>query len=171
MAKELPSPELLRKLLRYEPDTGKLYWRVRTRDELDMAADYLQSWNRKNAGKEAFTTGAAGGQRRGWILDHNLLAQRVIWAMQYGKWPVGAIKHINGDKSDNRLANLRAMQDEDAMKLIGAYPTKQEAADAWARYESDLGCAIVADADGLFRVLVGIDPLGSRCRTTKNKVR
>lgn len=28
--KPLPSPELLRKLLRYEPVTGKLYWRERS---------------------------------------------------------------------------------------------------------------------------------------------
>jgi len=31
-AKALPSPEVLRQLLRYEPDTGKLFWRERCED-------------------------------------------------------------------------------------------------------------------------------------------
>jgi hypothetical protein len=32
---------------------------------------------------------------------------RVIWCMAYGDWPPKEIDHINGDCSDNRLANLR----------------------------------------------------------------
>lgn len=158
MARELPSPELLRKLLRYEPDTGKLYWRMRTHDVLGETADYCRKWNRKNAHREAFTTGAAGGQRRGWILDHNLLAQRVIWAMEYGKWPEGAIKHINGDKSDNRLANLRAVRTEDAMRRLGAYATNLEAAAIWVREAGHLGCVIVVDEDGLYHVFASHEP-------------
>ena len=32
---------------------------------------------------------------------------RLAWLMAYGVWPSGDIDHINGDRQDNRLCNLR----------------------------------------------------------------
>lgn len=34
-------------------------------------------------------------------------AHRIIWMYVYGVWPDGFIDHINGNKSDNRIENLR----------------------------------------------------------------
>lgn len=31
----------------------------------------------------------------------------IIWAYHYGKWPSFPLDHINGDKDDNRIANIR----------------------------------------------------------------
>ena len=99
MTKSLPSPELLRKLLRYEPDTGKLFWKVRPEGRPE--------WNARYAGKEAMTARDTGGYPYGQIYKRPHRAHRVIWAIVTGAWPKADIDHINGDRSDNRIENLR----------------------------------------------------------------
>lgn len=103
----LPSSELLRQLLRYEPETGKLYWKMRPREMFvrDMS---WRTWNTKNAGKEAFTAISAQGYRAGAVNGRMFAAHRVIFAMHYGFWPTECVDHIDRDKSNNRIANLRA---------------------------------------------------------------
>ena len=32
---------------------------------------------------------------------------RVLWFLHYGQWPIGNLDHINRDKQDNRIENLR----------------------------------------------------------------
>src|SRR5690625_5199426 len=51
--KILPTPEQLRELLRYEPETGKLYWKARPA-ELFKDKRSHGAWNARYAGKEAF---------------------------------------------------------------------------------------------------------------------
>jgi hypothetical protein len=104
-------PEILRKLLRYEPETGKLFWRKRELKHFNAtegraAANVCATWNAKHAGREALT-GLSNGYRNGRVLDRPVRAHRVIWAMQTGAWPDADVDHINGVKDDNRWSNLR----------------------------------------------------------------
>jgi hypothetical protein len=89
----IPSPEHIRELLSYCPDTGKLTW-MKTLS------------NRARLNQEA---GGPDGQgyRILMVAGYITRAHRVAWAHYYGKWPEGYIDHINGNRSDNRIANLR----------------------------------------------------------------
>lgn len=41
------------------------------------------------------------------ILGRLRLAHRLAWLLSHDAWPTYAIDHINGDRADNRLVNLR----------------------------------------------------------------
>ena len=111
MTKDLPSVDLLRKLLRYEPETGKLFWRERGVDVFSSSGHggrraAALRWNARFANAEAMTE-VRDGYLRGKIFGKKVSAHRVIWAMQTGDWPDDQIDHINGIRDDNRWENLR----------------------------------------------------------------
>lgn len=101
------TPELCRQLLRYEPETGKLFWLPRCA-ELSASAGSASRFNILFAGKEAFTTVQGQGYLCSAIYHASYRAHRVAWAIHFGQWPQFEIDHINGDRQNNRIANLRA---------------------------------------------------------------
>lgn len=109
------TPELLRKLLSYDPGTGKLLWRERPR-EMFANARTQGAWNSRCAGKEAFTADNGHGHRKSSIFGVRHYAHRVAWAYVHGSWPDGDIDHINGDPGDNRICNLRVVTHAENMR-------------------------------------------------------
>lgn len=110
--KSLPSIETLRKLLRYEPKTGLLFWLPRRRDMFNSQR-LFKAWNARHAGKEAFTCTSSYGYKKGGVSGSCQLAHRVIWALYYGEWPADQIDHINHDRIDNRIDNLRTVSNRE----------------------------------------------------------
>ncbi len=100
------SPEVLRELLSYNPETGALTWMFRERKWF-AADNVFARWNTRYANKPAFTWIDRHGYAQGAIFDRHYVAHRVIWAMQTGAWPTAHVDHINGDRGDNRWDNLR----------------------------------------------------------------
>lgn len=104
--KILPTPEQLRELLTYDPETGKLFWKVRSRDWFNSER-YMNSWNARYAGREAFTASDDKGYRRTNFSGICITAHRAAWAIFHGEWPSEEIDHINNVRCDNRIENLR----------------------------------------------------------------
>lgn len=108
---QMPTVEYLKEALRYDPDTGKFYWRS-DRPRHHFNSD--RGWNISNSAygdKEAGQCRYKDGRPTYVIIrigDHRYYAHRLVWMIHYG---VDAgqlqIDHINRDPSDNRIDNLR----------------------------------------------------------------
>lgn len=111
MPKPLPSIAYLRRLLAYDPESGVLTWLARTPDMFAGATaknrrSSCERWNKRYAGTVAGTV-QPDGYRLVKIHDRPMLAQRLAWAIHHGKRPK-IVGFINGDRSDNRILNLRS---------------------------------------------------------------
>ena len=138
--RKLPSQKELRELLKYDPETGRLFWKARQTG--------WSGFNTRFAGKEAFTAIDSGGYRIGSLLQVRHRAHRVIWKLVYGTDPE-QIDHENGDRQDNRLTNLRAVTDQENKKN--------------SKRRSDNRSGVVGvgtHSDGKFRARIGTEHLG-----------
>jgi hypothetical protein len=59
------------------------------------------------AGQIAGTVHMPGGYRKVFVAGRCHYEHRLVWFWVTGVWPEAQIDHINGNSSDNRIANLR----------------------------------------------------------------
>jgi hypothetical protein len=113
------TPETVRKVLRYDPESGKLFWLTRTADMFEegkhSAAHTCAKWNARFSGKEAGSTDPFGYRHVTIDTDGRFLAHRLIWLLDTGEMPE-FIDHIDGNPANNRRVNLRAVTRTENMR-------------------------------------------------------
>lgn len=102
MATAILSAARLREVIHYEPTSGVFTRKVRL-------AQRHQAGDRADT---EITSPRMLGYRRVSLFSQRYLAHRVAWLYVHGVWPEKHIDHINGEKGDNRIANLREADDQ-----------------------------------------------------------
>lgn len=104
--KPLPDQSLLQALLRYDPLTGKLFWKERPH-EMFNEEWMCRKWNTRYADTPALACVGSHGYLYGNILDQKFRAHRVIWKLVTGEEP-DFIDHEDGNRTRNVWKNLRS---------------------------------------------------------------
>lgn len=84
--------ERARSLFSYDPCTGTFLWKSTGRGRINFP-------NVGTTNVSGYLFAIVDGKR------HSL--HRLAWLITFGKWPPSHIDHKNGNRKDNRLANLR----------------------------------------------------------------
>lgn len=113
--------DYLKSILRYNKTTGLFTWRKRPREHFATK----RGWNVFNAayaGKEAGQTNT-NGHTQIRINNRLYMAHRLAWFYIHGVWPKNELDHINGDKKDNCITNLREATRSENNRNKSAYKT------------------------------------------------
>jgi len=88
----------LRELISFDAKSGRMWWKDRPTDP---------RWSSRYSETEAFLNVDSNGYLRSSIFGKNYRAHRVLWALVNGRWPRYQIDHIDGDRTNNSIYNLR----------------------------------------------------------------
>jgi len=101
----------------YNKNNGKLYYKIKIAKRVKLGTE--AGYNHHS------------GYRDIKIKDKIYRLHRIIWLLENGHFPVNQIDHINGIKNDNRIINLRDVNNrfncsnkKNNKKIIGVYKNK-----------------------------------------------
>lgn len=140
MINYVDAPDLARARFVYNKDTGKF--------------TLTKSGGRGKAGEEV-TSLDSHGYIRVSICGKRYLGHRVAWLIVNGEWPDCDVDHINGDRTDNRIENLRKLSRSDNLinqkktRGISCFKGVTKSGNSWVAQFSNrvryLGCSRVEE--------------------------
>lgn len=77
------------RLFNYDKESGKLYWKIKPSNSVAI-------------GREVGSTNS-----NGYLQAKKKMVHKIIWLHQKGVWTDNQLDHINGNRKDNRIENLR----------------------------------------------------------------
>ncbi len=102
--------QLMSRFLNYNPDTGVFSWGTPNVEDFKTKAAY-KAWVTRSL-KSTPGVEHNAGYLAIIIRGSSYLAHRIAWAMFHGDTKK-EIDHINGDKKDNRISNLRVVNKQE----------------------------------------------------------
>lgn len=90
--------DLIKEYIHYEPETGELFWKK-------SPALWIKPGDKAGCLNQ-------NGYIHVILKGKCLKAHRVAWLLSYGDWPKQQIDHINNIRTDNRISNLRDVDEQ-----------------------------------------------------------
>ena len=92
-------------LLRYDPETGKIYWKISR-----------GGWIKEGVEAGTLRRDHRNTYRHIQIDGAKYLAHRLAWLLHFGVWPTNQIDHMDGDGLNNRPKNMRDVAHQENLK-------------------------------------------------------
>ena len=97
----------LKEFVKYDKTTGVFIWKK------------VNKYTKYNLGKELGGLDASTGYKTAFIDGKKYTQHRLAWLYVYGVWPKKHIDHVNHNRADNRIKNLREVTHKENMRNKG----------------------------------------------------
>ncbi|NMC25065.1 MAG: HNH endonuclease [Serratia sp.] len=115
--KSVPNRKYLNECFLYNALTGALVWKSRPLHHF-KSERIMNVTNGRMAGKTAKSS-LNGRYQIVHVNGNFYLCHRVVWCLHNDYWPAEDLDHINGNKLDNRIENLREVSRSQNMSNVG----------------------------------------------------
>ena len=121
------STKRLKQLVSYDPITGIFRWKY--------------TWGRAIEGNSVGSAHSQGYIQAN-IDRHRVFLHRIAWQYVHGVVPKGQIDHINGDRLDNRIVNLRLATQQQNSANMRRRPNNKSGLKGVVRFKNRWRCYV-----------------------------